>query len=92
MSDKPIAVGDLVVIVKTGPCGCTQSLGHIHTVSDNKSGPTTRCIYCSAQRLSSIDAVMLCGDFSVSASRLKRIPPLDELEGVKSQEQTKEPA
>lgn len=90
--DNPIQAGDLVVIVKPKTCGCQEPLGHIHYVKAimmSASGGV-RCIYCG-----NLEPQTVVADFGGIASeiyRLKRIPPLSELEGEKRDEKLTEPA
>lgn len=90
--DKPISVGDLVVIVKPRICGCMEPLGHIHLVKkiimSRESG--VKCIYCGDVQPQTLLADF--GEVGTQLYRLKRIPPLNELEGLKSEEKLWEPA
>jgi len=88
--DKPIAVGDLVQVVRG--C-CAVRLGKVWTVEKivNLGNFTnTACDFCGAPQFG-----LAAGNWTVNEgaplSFLKRIPPLSELEGVKSQELLKEP-
>ena len=84
MSDRPIQVGDLVVVVKW-PC-CGKFLGHVfqvRTVWGNYN--TGRCSLCG----SFVGELWSVGDGRFAAwptAWLKRIPPLSELEGQRSEE------
>ena len=79
MSER-IAVGDLVQVVKpTLCCGSTATLGYIFRVDNFYSGPHGPCWRCHrvgkevlARRGKENDGWEI--------SRLKRIPPLEELE------------
>ena len=84
--DKPISVGDLVMVVKTQPCcgnGKEKSIGKIYTVL--KLVQSSGCTGCSEKHIGKIVAY----DKPMSGYlifRLKRIPPLSELEDVKVHE------
>lgn len=87
--DKPINVGDLVVVVKPRPqCGCADRLGEIFRVTEIETGEWgAKCLTCfKVEDTTAYFSVAYGGSNSVGIHRLKRIPPLDELEGV-SQEQ-----
>ena len=87
MADRPIQVGDLVVIVKTPPCGCTNGLGKIYRVLGIDKGPGNNwCAYCEKFFGSHISAIF-SENSGAALYRLKRIPPLSELEGEKCDEE-----
>lgn len=80
--DKPISVGDLVVVLRGQLCcgGTGASVGAITTVSSIRSG-RLRCEACN-------DVVLGTGAFcsnglSYDIRRLKRIPPFADLDGKK---------
>ena len=84
MSD--IKVGDLVIVVKpTVCCGNKKRLGQIFKTT---AYIVSTCLYCKETQSG------FCSDtnFAVEYSRLKRIPPLSELEGQRTEEKLKEPA
>ena len=89
--ERPIAVGDLVQIVRPG---CKDESIGITFVADSigPEGPRTRCMHCCNQHGPAPFAYSKDHDAYVATSRLKRIPPLDELEGVRTEENIKEPA
>ena len=88
MSDKPISVGDLVVVVRD--C-CGKYIGRTFIVEQMATGEA-ECVFCRAR----FHNVTVAGDASVASLRdngnlgiltwLRRIPPLEELEGVKTEE------
>lgn len=90
MSDKPISVGDLVVVVKPlYCCGADHGVGFHFVVRDIHPGQLAYCQKCGKE-----DQL---GDYADSGeagwcdlSRLKRIPPLEELEGEKRDEKLTE--
>lgn len=88
MSDRPIAVGDLVQVVRW-PC-CDFHVGAIRTVEGFVHFETAHCAICGASGPSS--NANLSGDGRAPVAWLKRIPPLSELEGMRTEETTKEPA
>lgn len=97
MSDRPIQVGDLVQVVRASECGCTSTVGLIFRITEPPSWWISRCNTCGDRRMNT-----LLYESGISASngstygfegyRLKRIPPLEELEGQRTQEDMKEPA
>ncbi len=88
---EPIKVGDLVVVVKPPRCGCeSKVLGLIYRVESIREG-NGRC-RCGCP---SGPGLLYRGPDNfprLPAWRLKRIPPLAELEGVKTEEDIREPA
>ena len=96
MSDKPISVGDLVQVVAPPLCpeGRDKWLGHIFTVRSIGSAsmmPRPWCSYCGSR--DHLEGDVYAEDLPTRwfpLPRLKRIPPLEELEGEKREE--KEPA
>lgn len=84
--DKPISVGDWVQVVKPMPCcgHTTPMQGHIFQVSSFQLDIGYRCEYCGA----STDGTSASGgERPVDVPRLKRIPPLEELDDVKRDEE-----
>lgn len=84
--DKPISVGDLVVVSRpVAHCGCPDRLGLIFRVSEIR--PALQFGFCSTCNKNVISNGILIAigarPTSVALYRLKRIPPLDELEGEK---------
>ena len=90
---EPIKVGDMVVVVRGMPCcgHSTPMQGHIFRVAQIRERTMTRfpCLYCAAE---SDNPAALGGEKPVDLCRLKRIPPLSELEGERTQEDLREPA
>ena len=87
--DKPISVGDLVVV--TGGC-CEvahEQIGWIRTVREIRGNGFT-CRHCK----SSIQGqgVVFDGTWGRPMNWVKRIPPLSELEGQRTEEDLREPA
>ena len=76
---EPIKEDDLVVVVKTPPCGCTHSIGVVFRVSALSHG-NCRCRNCREEFYGDYDCARGYGTYSFMVSRLKRIPPLDEKE------------
>lgn len=82
--DKPIRVGDLVMIVKSQPCcNLAGSVGLIFTVLKIGKERT----YCSACSKISFD-IMVYGEDDIPCflSRVKKIPPLSETDDVEIKE------
>ena len=90
MSDRPIAVGDLVQVLHQ--CCYAEHIGKIFTVSLLYFG-CGKCDFCRTDH-TGVPSAHLDGaeDWGFRRSWLKRIPPLDELESTKTDEPMKEPA
>jgi hypothetical protein len=82
---EPIKTGDLVQIVRPTRCGCGKSIGLIFQVSAVESH-SSYCDTCKAQLGTEIVALGL-HHYGMPLWRLKRIPPLSELEGEKRDEE-----
>ena len=93
---RPIQVGDLVIIVRGHSCTMERYRGAIFRVA--KIVPATgggwRCVHCKLNDQWGPEPGAYWKEKGGSAplSWLKRIPPLDELEGEKTQESLKETA
>ena len=91
MSDRPIQVGDLVQIVRgTRCCNKPGHVGLIYTVTRMKSSKW-HCSHCNSEE----SELLVAGVGHMNGyemSRLKRIPPLEELEGEKTEKDLREPA
>ena len=87
MSDKPISVGDMVQVVRPSTCvGGNDGIGHVFPVlSLRPAGEKRLCAYCRQQHQSPASAEDV--DHWWPLTRLKRIPPLDELESEKRDEE-----
>ena len=86
--DKPIAVGDLVVVVKGCP-HCSYRLGLTFVVAKMEpSRPAGfMCGGCNADDIHGpCMAVFYSAYRAIPIPWLKRIPPLDELESAKTEE------
>ena len=86
---EPIKVGDLVTVVRTC-CSTTadESIGLIGTVTTIEAfrTGTWACTYCSADG-NDLKAKFSNSSFPIAPlSWLKRIPPLSELEGERTEE------
>lgn len=90
MSEQ-IKVGDLVMVVRaTQCCGNVAANGWTYIVRRLVPGPFV-CYGC--RKSSNEPSAFGAPDGSmVRLSRLKRIPPLSELEGERTQEDIREPA
>jgi hypothetical protein len=104
-SNAPISAGDLVVIVRTPQSHACVDLGRIFKVAKVRQNTSnvelgrvyrTRCQTCGFSRLASTTRTVTVTEDAagtvVGLWRLKRIPPLSELEGVKTDEPIEEPA
>ena len=93
MSDRPIQSGDLVVAVRLH---CEQSavtwLGKIRTVSGFRFDTNGLCQYCGQPTATSQGCATFEEGFHLPVPYLKRIPPLEELEGQRTEEKLREPA
>ena len=90
--DKPISVGDLVVIVDEC-CPNESSLGEIHRVLQIGTFHSG-CDYCGDSShgvLAHLTGGEDDNDHWVPLPWIKRIPPLEELEGAKTEEKLREP-
>ena len=88
---KEIKVGDLVQVARGMPCcdATTPMQGHIFNVSGFKE-VAGRCKTCGARAYAEMAAVG--GQLPVDVVRLKRIQPLEELEGQRTEEKLREPS
>lgn len=79
-ADRPIAVGDLVVVVRK--C-CPQDLGLVFRVAGfSQRSNLFHCTDCGAHIGAVNTAVVEGKNWRFPLAWLKRIPPLSELEGV----------
>ena len=92
-----IKVGDLVMVVRlrSMPCKCvsSKSLGLIFRVDSVHEWDNTKCHACGIRF--DQPAVLCYPEQSISGfakNRLKRIPPLNELEGEKEKKEIHERA
>jgi hypothetical protein len=86
---EQIKAGDLAMIVRPTRCCGKGKLGRIGKVQSVSVGQGY-CHYCGFEA-SQLDVQWESGWFT-SAYRVKRVPPLDELDGVKHEEDLREPA
>ena len=88
-----IKVGDLVVVVKPSICsGLDDRIGHTYIVRDIDSWAEGGvCRWCLGRHQGFFYAYDENED-AFPLQRLKRIPPLEELEGQRTEEKLKEPA
>lgn len=93
-SSGRISQGDMVVVVKPRRCGFANTVGNIfiagEIVFSKKRG---RCVTCNAVTYprGTLRTTNHKGN-CIEVDRLKRIPPLDELEGERTKEDIREPA
>ena len=94
MNDKPIGVGDLVVVVRHHDCDPSRGVGTIFTVEGIERAVNWHCM-C---RFILCDGTLLARGLRKGKVGfhpilwLKRIPPLSELDGERTQEDMKESA
>lgn len=88
---EPIKVGDLVVVVKPKECcGQVSEANGTAFVVNGFSMGVWHCAWCGVPRQAELAHG---GSYKrIETYRLKRIPPLSELEGQPTQEDMKEPA
>lgn len=92
MTDR-IAVGDLVQVVWPVPkCGCTHEMGIVFRVRTIRAVSSMRCMRCNNIYVGEARGATGYGSYEFDLRRLKRIPPLEELEGERTEENLKEPA
>jgi hypothetical protein len=84
VSDKPISVGDLCVVFR-GCCDSVRCLGQIFVFGEARR-KSTKCPSCG-QVNDEDHAGVANFRAGVPMRWVKRIPPLDELEGVDSREE-----
>ncbi len=91
--DSPISVGDLVAVVRPMPCGCGDSIGWVYKVTKiaKQDHYTSGCRFCGKDYQVGLLAYREDG-CGADLYRLKRIPPLGELEGQRTEEDIREPA
>ena len=95
--DKPISVGDLVQVVRPRlrACKCADgqaglTLGRVFVVSAIRDNGT-KCADCNVD-LGTHRLAYGAGEGVYELERLKRIPPLSELETARTEETLKVPA
>lgn len=81
-----IKVGDLVWVADLPSCGCPHALGSIFHVTAFNDAPFSGCVHCGADRVPALAAWGDPSGWSVEVWRLRRIPPLEELDEVKKEE------
>jgi hypothetical protein len=88
---EPIKAGDLVIVIRGQHCcgGTGRSLGKIRSVTEIRHG-MMRCRECNARHERTYARTSVGKSYDIS--RLKRIPPLSELEGERTKEDLREPA
>jgi hypothetical protein len=76
-----IKVGDLVMVVRANPCGCEDRIGLTFKVTGLLDVDITGlCLTCEHSWPSGMRTLATGAKNTVNVNRLKRIPPLDELE------------
>lgn len=84
--DKPIAVGDMIVVVRW-PHEHGNALGHLYRV--RAFAQRCRCEDC--KKMFEEPCVKVSETGSLPISWVKRIPPLEELEGQRTEESLRQP-
>ncbi len=94
-TNEPISVGDMVIVLRENECPIHrhdgQYLGLIFRVQEIKTVKSATCGKCG-YRYGHGGTLAYSTEFGFLTNRLKRIPPLDELEGEKQKEDIREPA
>ena len=84
---EPIKVGDLVQIIRGALCcGGGDHIGHVFVVQSFRERPSSPCLCGTSMTGTNAVRAGLRG-FGYDVLRLKRIPPLSELEGEKRDEE-----
>lgn len=87
-ADNPISVGDLVMVVRSTPCCKNDTrIGEIFVFQPHRKD-IAWCGFCGAQVID--DYTRVNADRLIQVNRLKRIPPMGELEGERTDETIKE--
>lgn len=87
-----IDVGDQVVVVRLPSCGCATAMGHVFEVIGIRGSSTPPiCITCHQERKDGNPAAFGEGHDPVELYRLRKLPPLKELEGKRTEEPIREP-
>lgn len=87
MSDRAIQVGDLVQVIKPSDCGCTNSIGRIFCVGSIAAIRHVQCKHCGQDaHMETLGAWRQDRSGWCELYRLKRIPPLAELDAVSTDE------
>lgn len=90
--NRPIQVGDLVQVVKPMHCcGGTNDLGRVFVVHEFYTDGSF-CSNCGTPSNGELILFDSVGEDGAHPHRLKRIPPLEELEGQRTEEKLREPA
>lgn len=92
MSDRPISVGDLVVVVRPANF-CMCNVGKVFVVQRIAPSPDGHlvCEGCGSVGKTTLDAQTPDGGWQ-GISQLKRIPPLTDLEGQRTEEVLRAPS
>lgn len=91
MTDR-IQAGDMVLVVRPTPCcGSDFACGEIFQVQRLEDDKKGICAHCGRDLPESMCAIAP-DKCAFELWRLKRIPPLSELEGERTEEKLKEPA
>ena len=93
MRDRPIQVGDLVQVVRPSFCiGGNEGIGVTFIVERIDLDGGSRCSYCDKEHGDGhYYALSVVAKGWWPLRRLKRIPPLSELEGQRPEESLRQP-
>lgn len=88
-----IDVGDRVMVVRLPSCGCDTALGDVFDVAGIRGSENSPvCLTCRKERIDGNPAAFGEKHMPVELYRLKKLPPLKEMEGRKTEEPIREPA
>ena len=90
MSDRPIQVGDLVMVVKPSGCGCGHSVG-IPFIVQKIDTRKLRCLYCGKQH-GIVSGAQDVDAYWVQTNRLKLIDPPAESDSLPTRRELEETA
>jgi len=90
MSDRPIQMGDLVQVVRpTTCCNSSRYTGYLFVVRDLRVTHRGSCAACGQPTPPNEVCAIGPEGAHTELPRLRRIPPLSELEGVETEEGVK---
>lgn len=89
---EPLKIGDWVVVAYDACCANPrEALGKVFQIDRFIDFSNNPCASCG-EIVPFVNAVPASGTFGYTSNRLKRLPPLAELEGEKRDEKLTEPA
>ena len=85
--DKPIRVGDLVQVVRSCCTGYLDAKTPIFTLAAIENFPPAKCAWCGFSLPDGAYGARKVGKCGFPIDWLKRIPPLEELETVRTEDE-----